>query len=75
MMSHAAPVSSGRNNQTVLDQVVARVAVGLLHWANRRNEPRSPAPARECVVRGVRPDYYSASWVVISQEPRGRYFP
>jgi hypothetical protein len=72
-MSETARVSASCNNQTMLDQLVARVAMSLLLWANRRNES-VVAPVAKRAVRHVRRGYYSASSVVTSREPRGHYF-
>jgi hypothetical protein len=38
MMMTTARISASRGHQTVIDQLVAHVATGLLHWANRRAE-------------------------------------
>jgi hypothetical protein len=35
-MMTTARISASRAGQTPVDQLVARVATGLLHWANRR---------------------------------------
>jgi len=37
-MMTTARISASRGHQTAIDQLVAHVATGLLHWANRRAE-------------------------------------
>jgi hypothetical protein len=61
-MATTAESCATPNNQTVIDHFVAWLATGMLHWANRRNEPRPVKAIREVhQPYEVRKDYWAAS--------------
>jgi hypothetical protein len=55
-MSTTAHLGTACDNQTALDHLVVRIATGMLHWANRHDEPRAVKYPR-VICRG----YYSAT--------------